>query len=125
MIGGTDDGTNSLNSVEVLDNVTGLFSTLTPTLSTGRKFHSATTLADGRILIAGGSDAAGAALASADILDPTSGFASATIGATGDMTTGRSLQTATRLARWAGPHRRRRGLVRRKKFRGVIRSERE
>lgn len=63
-------------------------------LVTGRYFHTATLLADGRVLITGGVDENGASLNTADILDPATGI----IQATGAMTVGRSFGQAVLLS---------------------------
>jgi hypothetical protein len=72
--------------------------TFTPggSMTTGRLSHTATLLADGRVLIAGGqifSDSKWAATWSAELYDPSTG----TFSATGHMTTTRLYQTATLL----------------------------
>jgi len=67
--------------------------TAAASLGTGRVDFAATTLADGRILLAGGSNAAGG-LASAEIYDPAAG----TWTATGPMGQARALHSLTRLS---------------------------
>lgn len=63
-------------------------------LSTGRSWHTATRLRDGRVLIAGGEYNAGSPLATAEVFDPASGrFA-----ATGPLRAPRSFHSATLLA---------------------------
>src|SRR4051794_6845845 len=79
-------------TAELYDPGSGTFSA-TGSLSTGRSFHTATLLQNGRVLIAGGSDATNASLASAEIYDPQTG----TFTKTGDMSTVRSFHTATLL----------------------------
>jgi large repetitive protein len=64
----------------------------TGSMTTGRIAHTATLLADGRVLVAGGR--ADAAAGSAELYDPRTG----TFSATGRMTTSRSNHTATLLA---------------------------
>jgi subtilisin family serine protease len=70
-IGGNPHG---LSDAELYDPQTGTFSPTTP-LSVGRYAHVAVTLADGRVLVAGGTvdgGSAGAAATSTEIYDPTS-----------------------------------------------------
>jgi hypothetical protein len=70
--------------------------TPTGSMTTARMSHTATLLADGRVLISGGqifSDGRWSGTRSAELYDPSTG----TFTATGDMTTGRLYQTATLL----------------------------
>jgi hypothetical protein len=76
-----------LDSAEVYDPVAGTFAT-TGKMSVTRFFHTATLLANGKVLVTGGHDA------SAELYDPTSG----TFAATGSMSVGRNSHTATQLA---------------------------
>jgi hypothetical protein len=61
-----------LTSAEIYDPASGLFMLLTNKL-TARTNQTATLLADGQILIAGGDDAVGKPLASAELLNPITG----------------------------------------------------
>jgi hypothetical protein len=105
--GGTESGNRglSLNTAEIYDPTTGTFALTTAAFpGTGtnmtdfRTNHTATTLNDGTILIAGGEDDTGpahaqhAGLGTAEIYDPSTGSFTAT--AQG-MTAGRNLATAT------------------------------
>ena len=62
-------------------------------MTTARSEHTATLIADGRVLLAGGYGAGNSELSSAELYDPSS----ATFTATGRMTAGRRMHTATLL----------------------------
>lgn len=82
-----------LDSTELYDPSSGTFE-VTGQLTSPRIGHSATLLADGRLLIAGGLSAEGAPLSTAEVYDPTSG----TSAPTGTLTKPRALHSAILLA---------------------------
>lgn len=75
---GTSGGSAAMSAVAVYTSGSG-WSTV-DSMSTARFDHAAVRLKDGRILVAGGSNAAGAALSSAEIFDPATGHWTATGG---------------------------------------------
>ncbi|MGC8635071.1 MAG: Kelch repeat-containing protein [Candidatus Limnocylindrales bacterium] len=93
--GGSDGTANALHpvaSAELYDTRTGTFSP-TGTMSTPRYGHTATLLADGRVLIAGTILAGASVPASAELYDPSVG----TFSPTGSMLTPRYVHDATLL----------------------------
>jgi hypothetical protein len=65
---GDDVTAPPLASAELYDPATGTFSP-TGSMATGRQFHTATLLADGRVLVAGGADGS-KDIASAELYQP-------------------------------------------------------
>src|SRR5713226_7181613 len=72
--GGFDATSNTIRlaNADLYDLTTGTF-TPTGAMSTARDGHTATLLNDGKVLIAGGFDNSGNALATAELYDPTTG----------------------------------------------------
>jgi len=92
--GSTTGNGNGLNSAELFDPSTNTFTALGATMTTGRGGHTATLLANGTVLIAGGFFNSATNLTSAEIYDPTTNTFAALAQA---LTVGRSNHTATRL----------------------------
>ena len=79
-------------SAEIYDPATGTF-TVTDSMAFRRQFHTATLLADGRVLIVGGLDENNLPLTTAELYDPATGRFTTT----GSSGTGRSSHAAIRL----------------------------
>jgi hypothetical protein len=94
LIAGGEDGASVLQAAELFDPATGKF-TSTGSLLSPRQWHTATLLANGKVLIAGGSNVASPAspAATAELYDP----ATATFTGTGNLNTPRLYHTATLL----------------------------
>jgi N-acetylneuraminic acid mutarotase len=93
---GFNGGAIALSSAELYDPAAKTW-TLTGSLTTARRFHTATLLSNGDILVASGIEGSGANggwLGTAELYDPSTGLWSAT----GSLATGRSYHTATLLA---------------------------
>lgn len=82
------------NGLYLYDPQSGTFGALAGTLLVERVAHTATLLPNGRVLLVGGTDALGVALASAEVVDPLTGTSSAS----GSLPEPRVAHTATLLA---------------------------
>ena len=104
--GGQDDSGAVVATAELYDPTKGTFTLTTAAfpgtgsnMTDSREFHTATTLANGQVLIAGGQDNSSAILATAELYDPAKGsfvLTTAAFPGTGtNMTDSRENQTAT------------------------------
>ena len=85
---------STLNTAEIYNPATGLFTATTGTMNQKRAYHTATLLSDGKVLITGGIIYPGAAAtATAEIFDPATGLFTATA----DMTSARTYHAAVLL----------------------------
>ncbi|NRA98175.1 MAG: hypothetical protein HRU14_18430, partial [Planctomycetes bacterium] len=82
------------DTIEIYDPQTQRFTQLTATMAMTRSAHTATNLADGRILIVGGYDALSNVTSAAEIFDPATGTSSAVA----SMSVARTQHTATLMA---------------------------
>jgi hypothetical protein len=85
---------STIDQLELFDPATGTFSAATANLLAKRFGATATTLASGKVLIAGGADGTGTPLATAEVFDPSTGITTAT---SNNMSNPRAFHTATLL----------------------------
>jgi WD40 repeat protein len=96
IVGGSSSGSSvdaPVNTAELYDPATSSFHP-TGSMESARRFHTATPLTSGRVLVAGGfSDAYGSSVATAELYNPADG----TFSSAASLVTGRWWQTATLL----------------------------
>jgi WD40 repeat protein len=93
-IQGAPPNTTVLAESELYDPGAGTFSQTLSSLATAREWHTASLLPDGKVLVTGGLNSAGNAIASVELFDPSSqGFTLAK----GNMETARAFHTSTAL----------------------------
>jgi WD40 repeat protein len=93
-IQGSGTATTVLTEAELYDPGKGTFSATAGVLTTARDCHTASLLSDGKVLVTGGLDSTGKAIATAELYDPTNQSFTLT---KGSMETARAFQTATSL----------------------------
>jgi hypothetical protein len=82
-----------LAEAELYDPITGSFSATLGSLTTARQWHTASLLTGDKVLLTGGLDSTGKAIATAEVFDPSN----QSFTTTGSMETARAFQTATSL----------------------------
>lgn len=94
LVAGSVGEASYLDSAEIWDPATGTWGLVSDQMGSPRRGHTATLLADGDVLLAGGQSGSFAFTSTADLFSPTS----ATFTATGPLPSGRSDHSATLLA---------------------------
>jgi hypothetical protein len=95
MVSATDQFNQSSAAVAFTIVITAHGFVATGSMGTARRFHTATLLGNGKVLVAGGEDAGATAFSSAELYDPTTGLFAPTAGS---MTAARVGHTATLLS---------------------------
>lgn len=88
--GGIDNNGNILDTAELYDPGTGMFTLTTGNMTDQRYTHTATLLGNGQVLLTGGTDATNSSVSSAELYDPSTGA----FAATGSMSSPRSAHRA-------------------------------